>query len=335
MKSFPATTEIASRDETLKEERRRMTMKSQQRRPCRLAEGTFANIFNWILVAAWAAFFSSQIGQTVKADEAAITREREVRRLVLQYLRDGDPEQSLMKLEAVVDRTGSISIADDDQLFPVSAGLHRILSQLGSEEQYELLSRWTMPEDAPTSIRLLSGLVPTVAPPAEFARVLGERPQASSFPVSSVEDIRGLFCTGWTLVVAAKECGKLQPLIRKLETLAEQQVPNAEFLLTLAQLADDRSDTALLAEQLAQRVNPLHRPRVTTGMTSEPMDLAIVVLAAAALHHPRTRPQSEEILARLLASQLSHRSPYFRSFVRHAHATAVLKNRGPRTSHHC
>jgi len=328
MKSVLATTGIMNHGETLEGKKRRMTMKSLQRRRCRPAEGTFASVFNWVMVAVCAASLCSAMGQTARAGDVVIPQEREIRRLVLQHLRDGDLEQSLKALEAVVDRTGSISVADNDQLFPVCAGLHRVLSALSSEEQYELLFRWTMPEDSPPKIRLLSGLVPTVAPPAEFARIFGERPQASSFPVSSIGDIRGLFCTGWTLVVAARECGKLQPLIMKLESMAEQQVPNAEFLLWLAQLADDRRDMEQLAEQLSQRVNPLRSPRQTTGTVSASMDLSVVVLAAAALHHPQTRPQSEEILSRLLASQLSHRSPFLRSFLRQAHATAVLKNRG-------
>lgn len=333
MKSLSATTGIMSRDETLEGQTRKMATKSQQSRRCRTAEGTLPSVVNWVMVTVVAAFLCSAIGQTAigqtaRADDIVFPQEREIRRLVLQRLRDGDLEQSFKALEAVVDRTGSISVADDDQLFPVCAGLHRVLSALGSEEQYELLSQWTMPEDSPQTIRILSGLVPTVAPPAEFARVLGERPQASSFPVSSIEDVRGLFSTGWTLVVAAKECGKLPPLIQKLESLAEQQVPNAEVLLTLAQLVDDRTDTEQLAKQLAQRVNPMRSQRPTTGTVSDSMDLTVVVLAAAGLHRPQTRPQSEEILARLLASQLSHRSPFLRSFLRRAHATAVLKNWG-------
>jgi len=291
-------------------------------------QSLFAIFLNRISTAVAAALLCTAFGQTITADEAALVPEQDIRQVILGHLRDGDVEESLQALADLVDRTGSISIADDDQLFPVCAGLHRALSQLKIDEKYELLSSWTMPDGAAPKIRLLTGLVPTVAPPAEFARLIRERPQLLSFSVSSIEDVRGLFCTGWTLVVAAKECGELQSLIQQLETLVEQQVPHAEFMLLLAQLANDRRDTKQLAEQLALRAHLPRLPRPDTSAVPEPMDLNLVVLASAGLHHQQTRPESEQILAKLMTSQLSRRSAFVRSFLRRAHASAVLKNQG-------
>ncbi len=305
-----------------------MILQSHQRLPFCRVEGTSARIFKRCTVAACVAFLCATGEQTATADDVTFAQVHDVRALVLGHLLDGDPEKSLNELVDIVDRTGSLSIAHDDQLFPVCAALHCGLSQLSSEEKFEILSRWTIPEGAPPKIRILSGLVPTVVPPAEFARVLGERPNGSSFPVATIGDVRGLFCSGWMLVIAAKECSKLQPLIRELETLSEQEVQHADFLLTLAQLAEDRIDAPTLAGQFARQTHPQpSQLRPGTGTASEQMDLDVVVLAAAALQHPALRPQCELIMERLQTSQLSQRSRSIRSFLRHAHATAVLKNR--------
>ena len=46
--------------------------------------------------------------------------------------------------------------------------------QLSTEDRFDLLMKWSIPpvKSAP-KIRVLSALVPTMAPPAEFARALG------------------------------------------------------------------------------------------------------------------------------------------------------------------
>ena len=152
-----------------------MTMRSHQHRIFSPVKGKCFIVVSQSLVVACVAFLCSEFCASVKADDAALDPERDIRQVVLGHLRNGDIEQSLHILAGLVDRTGSISIADDDQLFPIYAGLHRALSQLENDEKYELLSRWTMPDDATPNIRLLTGLVPTIAPPVEFARLIRQQ----------------------------------------------------------------------------------------------------------------------------------------------------------------
>jgi hypothetical protein len=153
-----------------------------------------------------------------KTDE---TRQ-EVGRTVTLLLRDGNIQQALKSLEAVSDGTTLNSLLGEEGISSAGAGLHRALSQLSSEEQFELLSKWSMPAEAPAKIRVLTVLVPTLAPPMEFARALGERPRDSSFPVPSIGEVRGVFSSAWSLIVAARESGRLKRLTTDLAKLVDQ-----------------------------------------------------------------------------------------------------------------
>ena len=74
-------------------------------------------------------------------------------------------------------------------------------------------------------------------------------------PFSGVRE--GVFCSAWTLVVAAREIGKLNRLKSDLGPLVEKRVPNAELLMALAQMADDRSNVAQMAERIRHRMDQL------------------------------------------------------------------------------
>jgi hypothetical protein len=176
---------------------------------------------------------------------------------------------------------------------------------------------------------LLTTLVPQVAPPKAFARALGERPRDTSFPISSIGEVRGLFSTGWSLVRAADEAGRLRQLTRELEQLTADKIPNADSLLLLAQLAGARSDVSGLAKSLEARAgvmsNPIAKPGESPGAVIDPSNMA---LAAAALTHESLRPISEAMFNSLVELTYGGTASRQRPFLRLAHATAVQLNRG-------
>ena len=151
---------------------------------------------NWLILALIAAVSGTAFAQTAKpeANGASAIVRQDVSRTMIQNLRDGNIEDAFKLLGSVTDGVASEILVDEEGLSQVSGGLHRALSQLSSEAQFDLLSKWSMPAESPPKIRVLTILVPTLAPPTEFARALGERPRNMSFPVSSIGEIRGIFC---------------------------------------------------------------------------------------------------------------------------------------------
>ncbi len=156
-------------------------------------------------------------------------------------------------------------------LSSVAGGLNRSLAQISSDEQYELLESWTLGgqagADESAQLRILTALTSQTAPPMEFARALGERPQARSFPIASVGDISGLFSSAWILTLAADDSGNLSGLIAKLEPLSGK-TPQASFLLTLLQIRDTRIPDERIREFLTIRIKtrrrtPNSRPPMT------------------------------------------------------------------------
>jgi hypothetical protein len=259
--------------------------------------------------------------------EPSLAEQQELSRVVLQHLRSGETAKALKALEPAGEWPAKIAMTEANPLGPACAGLHRALSQLSSEEQFDLLSSWSILAGS-NRIRVLTALVPTGTPPPEFARVLGERPRPTSFPVSSIGNVRGIYCSAWSLVAAARETGRLKKLITALTPLVENKTPNADLLLTLAQMAEGRGENARLQEQLSQRASQLQAAVPATGVGPKFIDSADVVLAAACLSHPLLRPLSEEMFDSLLASTYGQTARILRPFLRQAHATAVLVNRG-------
>ena len=249
----------------------------------------------------------------------------------LQHLRDADAGKALDSLAAAADAIRNVHPTEDEGVAAAAGGVYRALHQLDEGEQYDLLHRWTMPTESRKAVRLLTTVVPQVAPPKAFARLIGERPRDETFAVSSVGDIQGLFCSGWTLVKAADEIGRLTRLVTELEKLAADNVPNADSLLLLAQLADSRSDAAKLKTALEQRAKRLSDSVVGEAVAGEAtaiIDPADIAIAAAASTVESQRSISESMFKSLVEQTLSGAATRLRSFLRLSHATAVQLARG-------
>ena len=253
--------------------------------------------------------------------EAVRVRQTFASREAIQHLLKGETDLALKSLAPIANHEQSISISDPEPLSPVLAGLNRLITRLDYEEQYELLRKFTFVGSPPTAIRHLAGPVPTSAPPSEFARALGERPADNSFRIASIGDVKGLFSTGWSLVVAARESGRLKRLSNDLEQLVERKVAGSELLLALARLADDRGNVTGVMDQLVQRT-----ARAQQAVTTNPqsIDASDLVLAIASLRWPTLRRQSEALLAAMVDMTFGQPSPGIRSFVQQTHAIAAL-----------
>lgn len=262
-------------------------------------------------------------GQTTSASDAVSSDalRKDVNKAVLQSLREGDLPNALKALESSSDGAVSIALADSDPLSQGGAALHRALAQLSSQERFDLLNRWSISVEPNPRVRQFVVLVPTVAPPSEFARVLGERPRAQSFAVASIGGVRGVFSTGWELVIAARESGRLKRLMADLRPLVDKRSPNAELLMMLAQIADGSGDIALVAEQLKLRTNQLMASIPQTGTRSAAMDSSHLILAAAAAQHPSLRPLGRTLFETLIASTAGRPASRVLPFLRESMAT--------------
>ncbi|MFT4555989.1 MAG: hypothetical protein ACI92S_001326 [Planctomycetaceae bacterium] len=249
----------------------------------------------------------------------------------LQHLRDADPGKALESMGAAADAIRNVHPKEDEGVAAAAGGLYRALHQLDEGEQFDLLYKWTMPTESRKAVRLLTTVVPQVAPPKAFARLIGERPRDETFAVSSIGDIQGLFCSGWTLIKAADEIGRLTRLVTELEKLAEDKVPNADSLLLLAQLADSRSDDAKLKTALEQRAKRLSDSVVEEAIAGEAtaiIDPTNLAIASAASTVEPLRSISEAMFKSLVEQTLSGAATRLRSFLRLSHATAVQLARG-------
>jgi len=235
---------------------------------------------------------------------------------VLQTLQEQDAGEALEMLMSLVDQEASDDGFLRSGLPAAAAGIFRVLNQLSIDEQYALLSKWSLPTAERNSVRVLVMPVPVEAPPKAFARAIGERPRDTSFPIADVGGVSGLFCSGWMLVQTAEEVGRLSALVSQLDQLAAQQVSGANEMLLLAQIADRRSDTAPVQAYLNQVgvADAADRPNRV---------LIPLAIAAAALTQETLRPHSELALQRLAAQPTD-----LRPLIRIAHATAVQTNVG-------
>lgn len=252
--------------------------------------------------------------------------ERAVNAAVLEALRDDDIPKALKAVESLDHR---IVLPTDPFLSTLSAasgGLSRALTQLGPDEQYELLRKWSIPDDARKPVRVLSSLVPETAPPMEFARALGQRPKKESFAVAKVGDMPGLFCSAWTMVVAADDAGTLRQLITDLEALAAKKTVNADFVLTLAKIRDTRTTEADLIAKLTARVAP-----AAEGENGEYTALHDAVLVSAAMTRNGLGPVCDQIAERLNQFTFTQGSSPHVGLLRRLRATVLLKNRSPET----
>jgi hypothetical protein len=235
----------------------------------------------------------------------------------LQHLRDADAGKALESLGAAADAIRNVHPKEDEGVAAAAGGLYRALHQLDEGEQFDLLYKWTMPTESRKTVRLLTSVVPQVAPPKAFARLIGERPRDETFAVSSIGDIQGLFCSGWTLVKAADEIGRLTRLVTELEKLAADKVANADSLLLLAQLADSRSDAAKLKAALESREKRLSDSvagEAIAGEATAIIDPSDIAVAAAASTVESQRSISESMFKSLVEQTLSGAATRLRSF---------------------
>lgn len=174
---------------------------------------------------------------------------RRLAEVAAEFLRVGKLDDAMAVLGEAADLEVPLRTGFDNGLSNVAGGLYRRLEALDSDERYTLLSEWSMPTETRLTVRVLETFVPGQAPPPEFARALGERPRETSFQIGQVGEIFGLFSSAWELVRAAQDAGRLRRLTSDLESLTEQNVPNAGHVLTLAMLvAATRHDEELVAE---------------------------------------------------------------------------------------
>lgn len=278
----------------------------------------------WMLIFAFSCHVTAQSVTDAAASNKSSTVET-IRSAVLRALQEEEIPQALKALEAIG------TLPDDPQdpfrskLSTASAALYRSLWQLGTDEQYELLHAWTLKESANGEVRVLLSLVPEIAPPMEFARAIGQRPGKDSFPVATVGEVPGLFCTAWTLVVAADDSGNLRQLITELEPLAKNNAQNASFVLTLAKLKDSRTAVEELKTLLTVRIAPEGE---LTGTTLT-QDTALV---AAAMTREGLEEQRQQLVERLNHFNFSSGSSPHVPFLKRLRASVILKNRSPETN---
>jgi hypothetical protein len=166
-----------------------------------------------------------------------------------EHLRSGRITDAMKVLGDAADLDLPHEEASDNGLASAAASLHRQLAALDAEERFELLRDWSMPTETRRTVRVLTSITPIDAPPAVFARALGERQQRNAFAVPDVGDVRGIFSSAWELVTTANEAGMLRRLTADLSKLVEGDVPNADFALALAKVVGARrADKSLLAE---------------------------------------------------------------------------------------
>jgi hypothetical protein len=245
----------------------------------------------------------------------------------LAQLHTGKLETAMSLLGQATSQPPRMLLVDDEHLGPPSAGVFRTLSQRDAAEQFERWREWSLPTKDRQSVRLLTTLVPQDSPPKDFARTLGERPRDSAFPIAEVNGIRGLFSSGWLLIVAAEEIGRLPRLITELEALARNDVPNAKSLLLLARLIDSRSDAAELLPELDTLAKTLSTRQRKPNEKIVSIDPVPLVIAAAALRHESLRPSCVQIIEAMERETHSQSATVIRQFLRVALATATLKNR--------
>ena len=208
------------------------------------------------------------------------------------------------------------------RLSPAVAAVHRSLLQLSSDEQYEILSAWTLSADG-SAVRVLTAIVPETSPPMEFARAIGERPKKESFGVASVGDVPGLFCSAWMLITAADDSGNLRKLIPQLEASAAKGTDNAEFVLTLARLRDSRSSNDELKVLLDARV------KLESAEMSVRMENA--VLLAVAMQRGELASVCEPLAEKLVKFDFTQDAGPWMTFLRRLRAIAILKCNSPET----
>lgn len=266
----------------------------------------------------------STIGQDVTAQDggASAVEASKLAIAILQEVREENIEEALRLLGDASELTEKLSSSQD--LAAAVGGVARFLHQLDTDEQYELLKTWSFPAGDRKAVRVLTSVVPEIGPPAGFARALGQRPRKDTFAVSSVGSMPGLFCSAWTMIAAADDAGSLSQLIIELEGLANSEVANADFVLTLAKLRDTRSDVEDLKTLLTRRV-------AGGDGVPAPANRSDAVLVAAGIQREELCGLCEQIVTRLNTFDFKQGSSTFVPWLRRLRAVTILKARSPET----
>ena len=233
---------------------------------------------------------------------------------VIAAVKDKDLDSALQSLGDVVDREMTVKEAQLQRIPAAAAAVYRLLISRSSDQQYDSLMQWSLPSEDRKSVRILSVPVPVDAPPKEFARAMRQRPKDKAFAVADIAGMEGIFCSGWILVEAAEDIGRLSRLITKLQTLQQDGVPGADPLLNLAMIRSRRTDTGPLKAKLIQDASsgrPVHTLQ----------DFTKVAVACAA----STRKELGESGVAILAS-LDQKPSAVRSFLRTVRAMATQKH---------
>ncbi|GAA5509560.1 DUF1583 domain-containing protein [Novipirellula caenicola] len=175
--------------------------------------------------------------------------------LRLDAINDANLVQSLRESVAMSESASS------DMLGARAATINRHLLQLSADERYEILNDFTLPDSVKEDLACFACLCNVEAPPREFARLIGKRPQTDVFAVPSVAHVEGLFSSAWSLVSTAKEIGRLHELTQQVNARSGS---NADYLTLLLSIAgargvdattiEDRKDAWL--EKLKTEANP-------------------------------------------------------------------------------
>jgi len=262
-------------------------------------------------------------------------------RQALRHIADGDLPAGLDTLTIRAGHSLLWTSSGDSGETLAAAALHRALSQLDSAERYDLLYRWTFPENNPATIRHWISPASTVQPPDEFARLLGERPRASSFPVAAIHGVPGIFSTGWMLVTAAQDAGQLRRLTTELEAHVARDTPGADVLWLLAKSVDDQiGDADLLAAWRVQRrptpapvpavpmVLPGSTPPAKNAAHAAIIPAAEVLIALATLPRPALADERVRVLREFAELTVSDPAPILHPFLVRAYAHALLAKSG-------
>lgn len=232
---------------------------------------------------------------------------------VLGYLADDEIDKSLQVIGAVCDSQVSLG-QPNPGLSVAAAAIHRELAQLSTSEQYDLLRSWSLPNASQSAVRLLTVFVPTSAPPKAFGRSIDERPRDSTFAVGSIGAFPGLFCSGWMLVQAADDIGRIGRLMTELEPLVQKKIPGADTLLMLARIKFGRSDMSELNAALEKRLERLVAQKKT--------DSTDLLLAVSALERSELQGTALRILDALNQDAVQ-RPEFEQPLIRMAHAIAT------------
>ncbi len=177
----------------------------------------------------------------------------------------------------------------------------RQLGQLSAAERYEFLKKWAFAGPPGSTVRMITGYLPAVVPPAEFEVLLepAVRQSGFSFPPSTPHPM--IFHSGAALVASAAECGLLPDLAATVKKYVDGKSPNADVLDQILRLRAD--DVSGVIPDLDAR----------TKNTSQVTTLSVdnFVLGLFASERPETRALGERLMTSVIndAKRLQQRLP--------------------------